>query len=98
MCNSLAWRDSPKLASPVLTVTTEDDSVQGTSDSSADEIEDSRREFLEPSTKFFMNEKSLVIHCERTEGVLKCGRRVSPHYVVLYELHGIRCSRCFDIG
>jgi hypothetical protein len=77
--------------------TTEDDSVQGTSDSSADEIEDSRREFLEPSTKFFMNEKSLVILCERTEGVLKCGRRVSPHYVVLYELHGIRCSRCFDI-
>ena len=77
--------------------TTEDNSIQSTSDSEADDVADGRREFLEPSTKFFMNTKSLVIHCERTEGVLKCGRRVSPHFVVQYELHGIRCSRCFDI-
>lgn len=77
--------------------TTEDDSVQSTSESDADQIEDQRAEFVGPATRFFMNSKSLVIHCERAEGMLKCGRRVSPHFVELFELHGIRCSRCFDI-
>jgi len=77
--------------------TTEEDSVQSTSGSEDDDVDDTRPEFLEPSQRYYMNEKSLVIHCERTEGVLKCGRRVSPHFVALYELHGIRCSRCFDI-
>ena len=65
------------------------------SESEAGDVEDQRQEFLEPCVKYYMNEKSLAIHSERTEGVLKCGRRVSPHFVVLYELHGIRCSRCF---
>ena len=77
--------------------TSEEDSVQSTSDSGNEEVEDQRRESLEHRQRFFLNQKSLVIHCERTVGVLKCGRRVSPHFVELYELNGIRCSRCFDI-
>lgn len=77
--------------------TTEEDSIQSSSDSEDDDVEDTRPDFLERSQKFYLNEKSLAIHCERTEGVLKCGRRVSPHFVTLCELHGIRCSRCFDI-
>lgn len=77
--------------------TSEEDSVQSTSDSEGEEIDDRRTEFLEPRQRFYLNQKSLVIHCERTVGVLKCGRRVSPHFVELYELNGIRCSRCFDI-
>ena len=77
--------------------TSEEDSIQSTSDSEDEDVEDLRPEFLEPSRRYFLNQKSLVIHCERTVGVLKCGRRVSPHFVELYELNGIRCSRCFDI-
>lgn len=77
--------------------TTEEDSVQSISDSEAEIVEDRRPEFIQPDLKYYLNQKSLVIHCERTEGVLKCGRRVSPHFIVLYELNGIRCSRCFDI-
>lgn len=86
-----------EVASSPDSETTEDDSVQSTSDSDAEQVDDERPEFLAAATKFFMNSKSLVIHCERTEGILKCGRRVSPHFVELFELHGIRCSRCFDI-
>ena len=75
--------------------TTEDDSVQSTSDSKERSIVDVRREVsgAEPKVLHFLNQKSLVIHCVRTEGILKCGRRVSPHFVELYELNGIRCSR-----
>ena len=76
---------------------TEKDSVQRSSDSDDEELEDTHPEFLEHGQNFYLNEKSLVIHRERTEGLLKCGRRVSPHFVTLYELNGVRCSRCFDI-
>ena len=83
--------------SPEDSETTEDDSVQSTSESEAEQVEDTRPEFVWPKSKYFINTKSLVMHCERTEGVLKCGRRLSPNYTALYELNGIRCSRCFDI-
>ena len=51
-----------------------------TSDSEAEDAVDQRPEFLEAGRRWFMNNKFLVIHCERTEGILKCGRRVSPFF------------------
>ena len=67
--------------------TTEEDSVQSTSDSDVEAAEDQRVDQPEPTMNFFINEKSLVIHCERTAGVLKCGRKVSAHFAVVYKLH-----------
>ena len=77
--------------------TTEEDSEQSTSDSDVEAVNPPAPVIEEPSLRFYINEKSLVIHRERSQGLLKCGRKVSPHFMVVYELHGIRCSRCFDV-
>ena len=76
---------------------TEEASEQSTSDSDVELEEESVPHDVEPVLRYFINGKSLVIHCERSAGLLRCGRKVSPHFVVVYELHGIRCSRCFDV-
>lgn len=57
-------------------------------------------DFLAPSSiagTFFQNNKSWVIHCLKVDGLLRCGRKLSPTYTQVHELHGIRCSRCFDL-
>ena len=77
--------------------TTEEDSEQSTSDSDAESVVQQPLVVEEPGLNFFISEKSLVIHRERAPGLLKCGRKVSPHFMIVYELHGIRCSRCFDV-
>eukprot|EP00435_Cladocopium_sp_Y103_P058675 s1435_g20.t1 len=78
--------------------TSEEDSVQSTSSSGEEtEGEEPRHFSFDPPSDFYINSKSLVIHCCRTEGVLKCGRRVTPNFSKVYELNGIRCSRCFDV-
>ena len=77
--------------------TTEEASEQSTSDSDVELEEESVPHDVEPVLRYFINGKSLVIHCERSAGLLRCGHKVSPHFVVVYELHGIRCSRCFDV-
>ena len=84
-------------AADTASETTEEASEQSTSDSDAESVQPPDVPAVEPSCRFFINEKSLVIHCERSEGVLRCGRKISPHFAVVYELHGIRCSRCFDL-
>ena len=101
------WRSSPvaafEEASPAETGqadsdTTEENSTQSSSES-GDEAEQSRApsfHFDQPS-EFFINSKVLVVHCCRNAGVLKCGRRVTPNLSKVYELNGIRCSRCFDV-
>ena len=77
--------------------TTEEDSEQSTSDSDVESECPKPVAAEEPSLNYFINEKSLVIHRERIPGLPKCGRKISPHFMVVYELHGIRCSRCFDV-
>ena len=77
--------------------TTEEDSEQSTSDSDVESECPKPAVAEEPSLNYFINEKSLVIHRERIPGLLKCGRKISPHFIIVYELHGIRCSRCFDV-
>lgn len=77
--------------------TTEDDSVQSSSESEEDGEQDARHFNYDPPSDFYINVKSLVVHCCRNPGVLKCGRRVTPNFSKVYELNGIRCSRCFDV-
>ena len=89
-------RMSPE-AVDVDSETTEEDSEQSTSDSDVEAPPPHQHAVEEPCLNFFINEKSLVIHRERIPGLLKCGRKISPHFMKVYELHGIRCSRCFDV-
>eukprot|EP00435_Cladocopium_sp_Y103_P063818 s464_g25.t1 len=78
--------------------TSEEGSVQSSSSSESEEDEEKPRHFnYDPPSDFYMNTKSLVVHCCRHAGVLKCGRRVTPNFCKVYELNGIRCSRCFDV-
>eukprot|EP00435_Cladocopium_sp_Y103_P058008 s692_g20.t1 len=71
--------------------TTEEDSVQSSSSSGEEEDEEKHRNFsCDPPSDFYINSKSLVVHCCRTAGVLKCGRRVTPNFSKAYELSGIR--------
>lgn len=80
------------------TSTTEDDCEESTSDS---DIE--MQECIKPAKPdagfeiLMVNSKSLVVHCLRHEGILKCGRKVSPVYKRAQELFGFRCSRCFNV-
>lgn len=97
LASSPRLRSSPAEVLGSDSETTEDASEQSTSDSDVEPEEAMAPHEVEPVLKYFINEKSLVIHCERSEGLLRCGRRISPHFAVVYELHGIRCSRCFDV-
>ena len=77
--------------------TTEEDSEQSTSDSDVEQVEQRPLVAEDSSLNLYINEKSVVIHREKAPGLLKCGRKVSPHFIVVYELNGTRCSRCFDV-
>ena len=81
-----------------LSETSEDDSQQTTTSS---EEEDGAKE--PPSLPsfcpdcYYINAKSLVIHSCRNSTFFRCGRKISTNYLAIKELHGIRCSRCFDV-
>eukprot|EP00435_Cladocopium_sp_Y103_P065902 s490_g28.t1 len=78
--------------------TSEEASVQSSSSSETEDEKEEPRHFnFDPPSDFYINNNSLVVHCCRTDGVLKCGRRVSPNFSKVFELNGIRCSRCFDV-
>ena len=46
---------------------------------------------------YFVNEKSSVIHCLRSEDVFRCGRKRTIYYAHIRELNRMRCSRCFNL-
>ena len=46
---------------------------------------------------YYVNSKSLVLHCCRNATTFRCGRKISTAYCTTRELHGFRCSRCFDV-
>lgn len=78
--------------------TTEENSTQSSSESGSEaEQQEAPALMLDQPSDFYINNKSLVVHCRRNAGVLKCGRRVTPNFSKVYELNGIRCSRCFDV-
>lgn len=81
-----------------LTDTTEENSQQSTSSSECEGDEkEQHRDLLNRESNYVINQNSLVVHLVRTQGILQCGRKLTPSYVKVYELNGIRCSRCFDV-
>ena len=82
----------------VLTDTTEENSQQSTSESELEgERIEQHRDPLDAPSSYVINRKSLVIHLIRSPGILQCGRKLTPSYDKVFELSGIRCSRCFDV-
>ena len=86
-------------AETALSETTEESSAQSTSsqDDCVDEQADQNLEEIEPASGYYVNASPLVTHCEKADGILKCGRKIPPTYTKVHHLHGIRCSRCFDL-
>ena len=81
-----------------LTDTTEENSQQSTSSSECEDDEkEQHRDLLNRESDYVINQHSLVVHLVRAQGILQCGRKLTPSYVKVYELNGIRCSRCFDV-
>ena len=52
----------------------------------------------EPSfSDIYINTNSTVLHCIGQNGKFGCGRTVTKSYVKVWELNGIRCSKCFNV-
>ena len=45
---------------------------------------------------FFVNSKTLMIHCCRDNMTFRCGRKLTGAYEAVHELSGMRCTQCFD--
>ena len=80
-----------------LSETSEEASVQSTSSEEQEVAEVSDAEQLEETAQYFINMSSSVAHSCRGQGVFKCGRKITKAYSPIYELQGIRCSRCFNV-
>lgn len=50
-----------------------------------------------PDSGWYINSKSLVLHCLRNATTFRCGRPVTVHYIKVRELNGFRCGRCFNV-
>lgn len=84
--------------SPDLLSETGEEASQQTTTSSDDEIEaQPPSPVVFSNHDFYINAKSWVIHCCKNATTFKCGRKLTPSYCVIRELHGIQCSRCFDV-
>ena len=87
---------------PDLTDSSESNASVGSS-SEAEESEEEQvcRDPIKPSEPmigdFFINNKSLVIHVVSRPGFFRCGRKLGWLYTKVPELHGIRCTRCFNL-
>ena len=53
------------------------------------------RDPVVPSSRYFINHRSLVLHCLKTACTFKCGRQCSDSYTVVAELNGLKCGKCF---
>ena len=80
-----------------LSETTEEKSVQSSSESDSEELLRAPRPFVEIPSDYVINNKSLVLHLIKAEGLLACGRKLTQSYSKIFELNGIRCSRCFNV-
>ena len=84
-----------------MSETREENSEQSTSDEESSHYEirtiDRMPAMTAPNSCLYINSKSLVIHCVRTGNVFRCGRKLSPNFICIWELNGIRCRRCFDV-
>ena len=80
-----------------LSETTEENSVQSSSESDSEELQQAPRPFVEIPSDYVINNKSLVLHLIKAEGLLACGSKLTQSYSKIFELNGIRCSRCFNV-
>ena len=80
-----------------LSETTEEASVQSTSSDDRDGGDAAFEEPVEKSAQYFINMASTGMHSCRNPGLFKCGRKITKAYSPVYELQGIRCSRCFNV-
>lgn len=85
-----------------LSETSEEDSEQSTSEEEAGasgQIPDLDRvpAFTIPISGYYINLQSSVLHCVRKENVFRCGKKLTQNFKSVWELNGIRCSRCFDV-
>ena len=48
-----------------------------------------------PSSRYFINHRSLVLHCLKSPKVFRCGRQCTDSYTVVAELNGLKCGKCF---
>lgn len=85
-----------------LSETSESDpSVYTSSEGEASEEEQPKPQELVPrdplAGEFYINNNSLVIHLVSRPGFFRCGRKLGWLYTRLFELNGIRCSRCFNV-
>ena len=80
-----------------LSETTEENSVQSSSESESEELMQAPRPFAEIPSDYVINNKSWVLHLIKAEGLLTCGRKLTQSYTKIFELNGIRCSRCFNV-
>jgi len=66
-----------------------------------DEVVDLHQRFAplsEPSfSDVYINCNSTVLHCVGQNGKFGCGRAITKSYVKVWELNGIRCSKCFNV-
>lgn len=80
-----------------LSETSEEASVQSTSSDEPEVVSDADHVELEETAQYFVNMASSVVHNCRGQGMFKCGRKITKAYSPIYELQGIRCSRCFNV-
>ena len=84
-----------------MSETSEESSEQSTSDEDSSQDQAPVLERIPaipaPDSGLYIKSKSSVIHCIRTGNVFRCGRKLSPNFICIWELNGIRCSRCFDV-
>ena len=87
---------------PELSESSESDaSVDTSSDNEVDQKEEVPNALCKPPEPicgdFFINNKSLVIHIVSRPGFFRCGAKLGWLYTKVPELHGIRCTRCFNL-
>eukprot|EP00438_Fugacium_kawagutii_P008124 Skav207779 [mRNA] locus=scaffold5169:4757:8879:- [translate_table: standard] len=87
------WSESSESSRESSETSDEDVEVQHPHRDAVDQLLMAVRE----PTNWMVNVKSMVVHCKRSDTVLRCGRRITASYVAIPNLHGFRCGRCFNV-
>ena len=78
--------------------TSEEPSETSTSDSDVTVVTDAETELRPESTgSNFINMKTQVLRHAKSDVVFRCGRAITKTYARVAVLHGIRCSRCYNV-
>lgn len=95
-------KEFPVLAEDSLSETSEEDSEQSTSSDEEgvdEQAGDQERmpAITIPISGYYINLQSSVLHCIRRDNLFRCGKKLTSNFKSVWELNGIRCSRCFDV-